>query len=191
MIWTFCVGFGVCGFLFSMPGCSPELAAGGIGLAGGLATSKTIQGIEADLEEREQALIDRYNQAVEAGAKADVLDSIEDEINNTVRLQQGVQAAVNVAEAVKDAASGEGGQAERYGPIAALIASLAVNIFQKRKGDIMTKTTKAIVKGVEAAGKEIETNPKNPIKDAIAKQLKSAGIYSQADDLINQLKVAR
>jgi hypothetical protein len=108
-----------------------------------------------------------------------------------VLLQQGVQAAKGIAGAVSDAASGKSGTAEQYGPLAALIASLAVNFFQKRKGDLMKKTTKAIVKGIEASEKEITTNPTNPVKMAIAGQLKQLGIYSQADDLINQLKASR
>ena len=179
-------------WLSIIPGCgSTELTAGGLGLAGGIAASKTMQGIEADLERREAALIERYNAAVEAGAKSDVLDSMEDEINTTVRLQQGVAAAKDVLGAVSDAATGKGGSAERYGPLAALLASLAVNYFQKRKGDLMTKTTKAIVKGIEASEKQTKSNPTNPVKMEIAGQLKRLGIYSQADDLINQLKVSR
>jgi hypothetical protein len=172
-------------------GCGSELTAGGLGLAGGFAASETVKGIEVDLKAREQALIERYNTAVEAGAKSEVLDTIETDINKTVLLQQGVQAAKGIAGAVGDAASGKSGTAEQYGPLAALIASLIYNIIQKRKGDLMKKTTKAIVKGIEVSEKEITTNPTNPVKAAIAEQLKSLGIYSQADDLINQLKASR
>jgi len=172
-------------------GCGSELTAGGLGLAGGFAASETVKGIEVDLKAREQALIERYNTAVEAGAKSEVLDTIETDINKTVLLQQGIQAAKGIAGAVGDAASGKSGTAEQYGPLAALIASLIYNIIQKRKGDLMKKTTKAIVKGIEVSEKEITTNPTNPVKAAIAEQLKSLGIYSQADDLINQLKASR
>lgn len=180
------------GLVTLIAGCgSAELTAGGLGLAGGLAASKTMQGIEADLADREQALVERYNTALEAGAKTEVLDTIEEDINKTVLIQQGVQAAKGIAGAVSDAASGKSGTAEQYGPLAALIASLAVNLFQKIKGDIMKKTTKAIVKGIEAAEKQTISNPSNPVKEAIAEQMIKAGIYSQADDLVNQLKVAR
>ena len=182
----------VMGLVTLIAGCgSAELTAGGLGLAGGLAASKTMQGIEADLADREQALVERYNTALEAGAKTEVLDTIEEDINKTVLIQQGVQAAKGIAGAVSDAASGKSGTAEQYGPLAALIASLAVNLFQKIKGDIMKKTTKAIVKGIEAAEKQTISNPSNPVKEAIAEQMIKAGIYSQADDLVNQLKVAR
>lgn len=185
-------GLLVMGLVTLIAGCgSAELTAGGLGLAGGLAASKTMQGIEADLADREQALVERYNTALEAGAKTEVLDTIEEDINKTVLIQQGVQAAKGIAGAVSDAASGKSGTAEQYGPLAALIASLAVNLFQKIKGDIMKKTTKAIVKGIEAAEKQTISNPSNPVKEAIAEQMIKAGIYSQADDLVNQLKVAR
>jgi len=177
--------------LITVAGCGSELTAGGLGLAGGFAASETVKGIEVDLKAREQALIERYNTAVEAGAKSDVLDTIENDINKTVLLQQGVQAAKGIGGAVGDAASGKSGTAEQYGPLAALIASLIYNIIQKRKGDLMKKTTKAIVKGIEVSEKEITTNPTNPVKMAIAGQLKQLGIYSQADDFINQLKASR
>jgi len=177
--------------LITVAGCGSELTAGGLGLAGGFAASETIKGIEVDLEAREQALIERYNTAVEAGAKSEVLDTIENDINKTVLLQQGVQAAKGIAGAVSDAASGKSGTPEQYGPLAALIASLAVNIFQKRKGDIMKKTTKAIVKGIEASESEIKSNPKNPVKVAIKTRLEAAGVYYQGDDLIRKLKIQR
>jgi hypothetical protein len=177
--------------LFTAAGCGSELTAGGLGLAGGIAASKTMQGVEADLADREQALIDRYNTAVEAGAKSEVLDTIENDINKTVLLQQGVAAAKGIAGAVSDAASGKSGTAEQYGPLAALIASLAVNFFQKRKGDLMKKTTKAIVKGIEAAEVEEKSNPTSPVKAAIEYQMKAAGIYDAADDLVNKLKISR
>lgn len=173
--------------ILPLSGCGPEVTAGGIGLAGGFAASETIKGIEADLEAREQALIERYNAALEAGAKADVLDKIEGDINQTVLLQQGAQAAHDVAEIVADGP----GSAETYGAIAAIIASLGFNIFQKRKGDIMKKTTRAIVKGIEAAEEEKKPNPTNPVKVAVKTQLMAAGIYNQGDDLIRQLKISR
>jgi len=177
--------------LITVAGCGSELTAGGLGLAGGFAASETVKGIEVDLKAREQALIERYNTAVEAEAKSEVLDTIETDINKTVLLRQGVQAAKGIAGAVGDAASGKSGTAEQYGPLAALIASLIYNIIQKRKGDLMTKTTKAIVKGVEAAENEQKPNPTNPVKAAIAKQMIQAGIYSNADDLVNRLKASR
>jgi len=78
-----------------------------------------------------------------------------------------------------------------YGAAGLAIASVLLNAWQKVRSNLLTKTTKAIVKGIEASEKEITANPTNPVKAAIAEQLKSLGIYSQADDLINQLKASR
>ena len=185
-VTLFCI---LCSVFCVLPlsGCGSEMTAGGAGLLGGLAASETIKGIESDLERREQALIERYNAALEAGAKADVLDAIESDINKTVLLRQGTQAARDVAEIVADGP----GTAETYGAIAAIIASLGFNIFQKRKGDVMKKTTRAIVKGIESAESETKPNPTNPVKVAIKTQLEAVGIYKQGDDLIRQLKVSR
>lgn len=70
-------------------GCGSELTAGGAGLLAGFTGSKTLDGIEADLAEQEQALIDRYNRMVEAGAKADTLAEVRRDIENVVLLRQG------------------------------------------------------------------------------------------------------
>lgn len=78
-----------------------------------------------------------------------------------------------------------------YGAVGLAIASVLLNAWQKVRSNLLTKTTKAIVKGIEASEKETKPNPANPIKAAIAKQMIQAGIYSQADDLINQLKASR
>lgn len=78
-----------------------------------------------------------------------------------------------------------------YGAAGLAIVSVLLNAWQKVRSNLLTKTTKAIVKGIEASEKLIATNPSNPVKAAIAEQLKQLGIYSQADDLINQLKASR
>ena len=173
--------------ILPLSGCGPEVTAGGIGLAGGFAASETIKGIEADLAIREQALIERYNAIHAIDAQDERLIEIKRDLEQTVLLRQGAQAARDVAEIVSDGP----GTAETYGAIAAIIASLGFNIFQKRKGDVMKKTTRAIVKGIEQAEHEKKTNPKNHVKDAIKIQLRAAGIYNQGDDLIRQLKIIR
>ena len=172
--------------LFST-GCGPEVTAGGIGLAGGFAASETIKGIEADLAIREQALIERYNAIHAIDVQDERLDKIRHDLEQTVLLRQGAQAARDVAEIVSDTP----GTAETYGAIAAIIASLGFNIFQKRKGDVMKKTTRAIVKGIESAQEEKKPNPTNHVKVAIKTQLQAAGIYNQGDQLIRQLKATR
>jgi len=174
--------------ILPLSGCGPEGTAAGIGLASGLAASETIAGIEADLEAREQELIARYNAEVEAEANAEILEQLKAEIYQTVRLRQGVQTAKDVLAIVGE---NQGNSAAEYGAIAAVIASLGLNLFQKRKGDVMKKTTRAIVKGIESAESISKPNPTNPVKVAIKTQLEAAGVYNQADELIRQLKISR
>lgn len=184
-VTLFCV---LCSVFCVLPlGCGSELTAGGGGLLAGLATSETIKGIEADLAAREQELIEKYNRMVDAGAKAETLAEVRRDIENMVRLRQGVQAGKDVVEIVADGP----GTAEKYGAVAVIIASFGYNLFQKRKGDVMKKTTRAIVKGIETAEAQKKPNPTNPVKVAIKNNLQAAGIYNQGDDLIRQFKVAR
>jgi len=163
------------------------MTAGGIGLAAGFAGSETLAGIEADLAAREQELIEKYNRMVEAGEKAETLAEVRQDIEKMVLLRQGVQAAKDVSGIVADGPA----TAERYGAIAAIIASLGFNIFQNYKGGIMKKTTRAIVKGIEAAESEQKPNPTNRVKAAVKERLQAAGIYSQGDELIRSIKAAR
>lgn len=174
--------------LLAVGGCGSELTAGGAGLLGGIAASDTIKGMEADLAAREANLIERYNAEVEADANAEILSMLKAEIQQTVRLRQGVQTARDVLATI---AENQGNPAAQYGAIAAIIASLGLNLFQKRKGEVMKKTTRAIVKGIEAAEWETKPNPTNKVKKAVKTQLVAAGIYSQGDDLIRQLVSSR
>jgi len=169
-------------------GCGPETAAAGGGLLGGFAASETLKGMQADLELRQQALIDRYNELVEAGADAETIEQLKQQIEDMVRLRQTADLAKQALETDWTDPAAVGGT---IGAIAVLAASLAGNFIQKRKGDLMKKTTKAIVKGIEAAEVEEKANPTSPVKCAIEYQMKSAGIYSKADDLVNQLKISR
>jgi len=173
--------------ILPLSGCGPEMTAGGIGLAGGFAASETIKGIEADLAAREQSLIERYNAIHSIDSKDERLDKISRDLEQTVLLRQAAQAARDVVEIVADGP----GTAQTYGAIAAIIASLGFNVFQKRKGDIMKKTTRAIVKGIESAEQIKKPNPTNHIKVAIKTQLQAAGIYNQGDDLIRHIKATR
>ena len=55
----------------------------------------------------------------------------------------------------------------------------------------MKKTTKAIVKGIEAAEKQQKPNPTNPIKTAIGKEMTAAGIFDRGNQFVDRLKIAR
>ena len=63
-------------------GCTEGLLVGG-GLGAGAALSNTLQGAEKDLEQREQQLIELYNQGAEDGMEKQVLDQIEQSIKDT------------------------------------------------------------------------------------------------------------
>lgn len=174
--------------LLAAGGCGSNLAVGGGGLLAGIASSETIKGMETDLAAREAKLIEQYNAEVEGQANAEILSRLKAEIQQTVRLQQGVQSAKDV---IATFAANQGSPGAQFGAIAAIIASVGLNLFQKRKGDIMKKTTRAIVKGIEAAEKQTKPNPTNKVKVAVKANLQAAGIYNQGDDLIRQHKSAR
>ena len=78
-----------------------------------------------------------------------------------------------------------------YGAAAIAIASIVVNSWQKVRANLMKKTTKAIVRGIESAEQDQKPNPTNKIKEAIGTEMKLAGIYDQGNQLVDQLKVAR
>ena len=78
-----------------------------------------------------------------------------------------------------------------YGASAIALASIALNSWQKVRANLMKKTTKAIVKGVESAGKVSKTNPANQVKDSIRTEMILAGVYDKGNQLVDQLKVAR
>lgn len=77
------------------------------------------------------------------------------------------------------------------GAAALAIASIAFNSWQKVRANLMKKTTKAIVKGIEAAEQVDKPNPANPVKAAIGDQMRAAGIYDKGNELVDLLKVSR
>lgn len=78
-----------------------------------------------------------------------------------------------------------------YGAIGVAIASVGVNAWQKIKGNLMKKTTKAIVKGIEKGQVDPKTNPVSKIKAAIGQEMRTAGIYDKGNQIVDQLKVSR
>ncbi|MCJ7805471.1 hypothetical protein MUP46_02410 [Patescibacteria group bacterium] len=78
-----------------------------------------------------------------------------------------------------------------YGSLALAAGSIVVGAYKQMRLTLMTKTAKAIVKGIEKSKEEIQTNPKNPVLEAIGKEMRAAGIYDQANQLVDQLKIAR
>jgi len=77
------------------------------------------------------------------------------------------------------------------GALAIAIGSILVNGWQKVRANLMKKTTKAIVKGIEAAEQVEKPNPTNPVKAAIGDQMRAAGIYDKGNEIVDLLKVSR
>jgi len=69
-------------------GCSSPAGVGG-GLVLGAFGVKTLEGFKADLQQREQEAIDRYNEGVASGMQAENLEQIEKEIEFNRKLQAG------------------------------------------------------------------------------------------------------
>lgn len=122
--WLFCV---LCSVLCLLPlSCGPELTAGGIGVGAGLGLSETIKGMQADLERREAALVQRYNDLVAAGAKAEDLEAVKQQLEQTVRLKQGVQTSEHLLGV-------DWSSPEEAGPAIGLIGTLAWSILSRRR----------------------------------------------------------
>jgi len=85
----------LCGAMV-LTGCGSEAAAGGLGLGAGLGLSQTFKGMQADLAQREAALVERYNALHDAGAKAEELADVQRDIEHTVQLRQGVETTERV-----------------------------------------------------------------------------------------------
>jgi len=129
--------------VLSLSGCGSQLAAGGAGLFAGFTGSKTLDGIEADLERQEQALIDKYNRMVEAGVHADTLAEVRSDIEKVVLLRQGTTV-------VKSTLSTNWSDPKAAGGAIGTIAALAY-AFVKRKD---LKNTVAGVKMFRAKADE-------------------------------------
>jgi len=76
-----------------------------------------------------------------------------------------------------------------YLAMAATVTSGAANIWQKLRGDLMKKTTKAIVKGIEATVPKRTANPGDPVKANISANMKEAKIYDKANLLVDKMKL--
>ena len=107
-------------------GCGSEVTSAGAGIAGGFAASNTLKGMQMDLERREASLIAHYNELAEAGAKAETLEQIKEQIATNQVLQQGTQAAGQIAET-------DWGDPAAAGGAIGTVAALAYALLNKRK----------------------------------------------------------
>jgi len=107
-------------------GCGADLAAVGGGAAGGWAASETVKGIEADLAKREAELVRRHTEAVKAGARAEVIERLESQVQDVNDVRQGVTV---IKQAAGTDWKDQGAAAGMVGTIAASVAA----IFLKRR----------------------------------------------------------
>ena len=77
-----------------------------------------------------------------------------------------------------------------YAAAAVALASIAVNSWQGIKGNLMKKTTKAIVKGIELADKQ-KANPMSKVKKSIQDEMILAGVFDRGNQIVDKLKLAR
>lgn len=75
-----------------------------------------------------------------------------------------------------------------YGAAGLAIASVVLNSWQKIRGNLMKKTTKAIVRGIEIADKP-RSNPMSAVKSSIKTEMELAGVYDRGNRLIDRIKV--
>jgi len=116
----------LCFCCVGLNGCGSETTAGGIGLGAGIGLSETIKGMQADLDRREAALVERYNVLIAAGAKAEDLEDVRQQIEQTQDLRQGVQTGEHLLGVDWSDPAAAGGAI-------GLIGTLAWSIFSKRR----------------------------------------------------------
>jgi len=76
-----------------------------------------------------------------------------------------------------------------YGTLATSLILGGAAAYKQWRLSQMSKTTKAIVRGIEAAEKEITVNPTNPVKAAIAVEMRKAGVFDAGNKIVDRLKV--
>ena len=117
----------------------------------------------------------------------------DEQLERADRAAAGVGTAITTAEGILATPAGQALPPDwrLYGSLAVAAGSIALGAYKQWRLSIMTKTTKAIVKGIEKAEDQVQTNPTNPVKEAIGKEMRAAGIYDQGNRLVDQLKIAR
>ena len=112
--------------LLSTSGCGSEWATAGGGVALGMKGKAMLDGIEAALAEYEQGLLERYKQAIEDGARQEVLDKMSSDVAKVQTVQTGVTAGKKLLGVnwTDPAQAGTG---------IALVATLALQYLTRRK----------------------------------------------------------
>jgi len=77
-----------------------------------------------------------------------------------------------------------------YGGLATTALMAGTAAYKQWRLSQMAKTTKAIVRGVEASDKPDGTGNPLPLKAAIGKEMRKLGIYDAGNKLVDRLKVS-
>lgn len=112
-------------------------------------------------------------------------------------LDRFVTDANNVASTTKIILDSPAGQAlpppvGLYGGIATTLIMGGAAAYKQWRLSQMSKTTKAIVRGIEASGKPAGEEAGNPsqVKAAIAVEMRKLGVYDAGNKLVDRLKVS-
>lgn len=112
-------------------------------------------------------------------------------------LDQFVTDANNVASTTKTVLDSPAGQTlpppiGLYGGIATTLVMAGTAAYKQWRLSQMSKTTKAIVRGIEAADRPASQNAGNPgqVKAAIAVEMRKLGVYDVGNKLVDRLKVS-
>src|SRR4030042_5323323 len=100
----------ILGMVTLFAGCGAEWTGGGAGLAGGFTAAEMLKGLQVERERRQNALIENYNQLVAAGAKAETLEDVKQQIADNQKLQQGAGTKSKVAKTKRGDPKGSGGR---------------------------------------------------------------------------------
>lgn len=79
-----------------------------------------------------------------------------------------------------------------YAGLAALLASVGANAWQEWRNKQMTKTTKAIVKGIDQAERKTKNSntPVAEVKAAIKEAMVATGCYERCNKIVDVLKIS-
>ena len=125
--------------------------------------------------------------------------AIASHLAGCLEMDEAVQDVNTIAAAAKTALESPAGQLAP--PDVRLYAALGLNLlmagttaYKQWRLSQMSKTTKAIVRGIEAAEQpaaaEASGNPNSPVKTAIAAEMRKLGVYDVGNKLVDRFKVS-
>ena len=123
-------------------GCGDPLKVFGAGAGVGAALTGTISGVTQDLDQREQYLVDLYNQGVAQGEEKEKLDQIEQAIKDTRLTKETVQTGSQLLDV-------DWSDPKQTGGAIGMITMLTLNWLNRKKLKEVDKKYKAAKQGQE------------------------------------------